>query len=86
MYKIIKGPAFISLAFAETIPNVTVVARPNGLPIAKAQFPTFALSESPQLTGFNSRSVSTLKLLNLFFCQNLSTLLVKKFHHVKLQL
>ena len=42
-----KGPALISLALADIIPAVTVFTRPNGLPIAKTQFPTFALSESP---------------------------------------
>ena len=47
-----KGPAFMSLAFAETMPNVTVVAKPNGLPIAKAQFPTFALSEFTPINWF----------------------------------
>ena len=80
-----KGPAFISLAFAETIPNVTVVAKPKGFPIANAQFPTFALSELPQLYWFKIQDQSQLlKLLNLFFYQNLSILLVVMYHHAKL--
>ena len=62
-----KGPAFMSLAFADTIPKVTVVANPNGLPIAKAQLPTLALSELPQFTGVNSKSVSTFKIAKSVF-------------------
>ena len=50
----------MSLALAETIPTVTVLTKPKGLPIAIAQLPTLTSSELPQLTAFNLISVLTL--------------------------
>ena len=84
--EIIKRPSIYVSSFADTIPKVTVVAKPNGLPIAKAQFPTFALSEFPHSTGLRSYPSPPLKLLNPFFYQHQVILLAVKYHHVKLRL
>ena len=43
------------------MPAVTVPPRPNGLPIASTQSPTFAFVESPQLTAGNGVFGSTLR-------------------------
>ena len=51
----------ISLFLAEIIPAVTVPPKPNGFPIATAQSPTRALSESPNLTVVNLSLVSIFK-------------------------
>ena len=51
----------ISLFLAEIIPAVTVPPKPKGLPIATAQSPTLALSESPKLTGLNWSLASIFK-------------------------
>ena len=51
----------ISLFRAEIIPAVTVPPKPNGLPIATAQSPTLAVSESPNLTVLNLSLVSIFK-------------------------
>ena len=51
----------MSRAVAEMMPAVTVPPRPNGLPIASTQSPTFALVESPQVAAGNGVFGSTLK-------------------------
>ena len=51
----------ISLFLADIIPAVTVPPKPKGFPIATAQSPTLALSESPKLTGLNWSLVSIFK-------------------------
>ncbi|OPX96423.1 MAG: hypothetical protein A4E58_01750 [Syntrophorhabdus sp. PtaB.Bin006] len=43
------GPAPITLPFALTMPAVTVVSNPKGLPMATTQSPTSRLSESPNV-------------------------------------
>lgn len=43
--------AWISRWRAETIPEVTVFSKPNGLPIATTDSPTWTLLESPNDSG-----------------------------------
>src|SRR5258708_28390261 len=49
----------MSRARAETMPAVTVPPRPNGLPIASTQSPTFITSLSPNCTAVRGLSVLT---------------------------
>ncbi|MNC90218.1 hypothetical protein D3C83_62910 [compost metagenome] len=55
-----NGPEWMSRLRAEMMPVVTVPPRPNGLPTAMTQSPTFALSESPNATAGSGLSLSTL--------------------------
>jgi hypothetical protein len=44
------GPAWMSRPIAETMPAVTELPRPNGLPTATTHSPTRVWSESPNAT------------------------------------
>ena len=50
----------MSRASAEITPTVSVLLRPNGLPIAKTQLPILAASESPHSTIGSGSSGSIL--------------------------
>ncbi|CAB4560470.1 unannotated protein [freshwater metagenome] len=45
---------------AETIPSVTVLAKPSGAPIATTRSPTFTFEESANAIGVNEIGASTL--------------------------
>ena len=51
---------WISLAWAEIIPEVTVLPKPNGLPIAIIKSPTLLSSELPNFTKAKGALDSTL--------------------------